>query len=131
MTARAAKRTTPIEFRRTDDRVYQCRSDSDPQRWYNVLVTADNEAMCCCQGAMRHGVNGCKHAKALVEQGLAIYAAEPLAHRATVREDCFCNFHVDCFCGLSTCVASKTRDRADEIANQHNNPRPRRSLFDE
>ena len=60
-----------IEFVQLGPTMWRCQSESDATRFYNVAVVADESAMCCCKGAMRKGVNGCKHAKALVEQGLA------------------------------------------------------------
>lgn len=72
---RKTKEIKPIVFEKLSATMYRCRSESDPFKWYNVAIIADGKAMCCCLGASRHGANGCKHAKALVEQGLAVRPA--------------------------------------------------------
>lgn len=60
-----------MRFTRIGPNVYQTHSRTTDMS-YNLGVVDDGRVMCQCRAAVMRGVNGCAHARALIEQGLAV-----------------------------------------------------------
>lgn len=122
------KTAEPMTFEHIGRNLYRTASRSNAGQFYNVRVISDGWAQCHCYAGTRKGWNGCAHAKALVEQGLATF--EPEIHTAALRDDVpGTNYFIECSCGYTCAIATLNREYAEEAYEAHVNPPKPRSLF--